>query len=304
MLPNFIGIGAPKAGTTWLARCLGEHPEIHVAPIKETKFFDDEQIEGRRAEYEAHFKGAGNAKAVGEISVRYLASRRGAAERIRQWLPDARLFVSLRNPVDQIWSHYWHLQRQNFHQGDVSDLADTVEEAVRRYPDLLIEPALYGKHLAHWLHVFDRGRLHVIFYDDIAARPARVVEGLYAFLGVDPAFRAPGLSVRDASVRRGTSPRTPWLGRAHRALYATLGTGLYGSLKRALGPRRADAVKRRLRVREIMEGVFMRSGYPSLPPGTQAHLAELVRDDVRRLEALVGRDLATWLDPAAGETDG
>ena len=39
MLPNFIGIGAPKAGTTWLARCLGEHPQVCMAAVKETEFW-------------------------------------------------------------------------------------------------------------------------------------------------------------------------------------------------------------------------------------------------------------------------
>ena len=36
ILPNFIGIGAPKSGTTWLAKCLGEHPDVFMAPVKET----------------------------------------------------------------------------------------------------------------------------------------------------------------------------------------------------------------------------------------------------------------------------
>ena len=127
MLPNFIGIGAPKAGTTWLFNCLQEHPQVFVAPVKETKFFDDENIEGRILEYEAHFRGAEGAIAVGEISTRYLSSNRGAAERIHRYLPEVRLFVSLRNPSDQAYSHYWHLRRQNFHQWKRANLPETFE---------------------------------------------------------------------------------------------------------------------------------------------------------------------------------
>src|SRR5947208_7454350 len=111
MLPNFIGIGAPKAGTTWLAKCLAEHPQVFMAAVKKTNFFDYAAIEGRMTEYEIHFAGAEGKKAVGEYSVRYLLSAH-APERIQQILPGVRLIVSFRNPIDQVYSHYWHLHRQ------------------------------------------------------------------------------------------------------------------------------------------------------------------------------------------------
>lgn len=294
MLPNFIGIGAPKAGTTWLFRCLQEHPEVYMAPVKETKFFDDESIEGRRAEYEAHFAGADGAKAVGEISIRYLASKRGAAERIRRWIPDVRLFVSLRNPIDQIWSHYWHLRRQNFHQTDPASVPATVEEAMARYPELLLEPSLYGKHLAHWLGSFDREQLLVVLYDDIAIRPEAVIRQIYRFIGVDPDFVPASLGVRDGSVRRGASPRTPWLGVAHQTLYATLHRRMYGPLKHFLGSWRAERIKNGLHVRQIMELLFMRPGYPPIPETMRQQLTDIVAEDLRCLERLIDRDLTAW----------
>ncbi|HLG14349.1 MAG TPA: sulfotransferase domain-containing protein [Blastocatellia bacterium] len=300
MLPNFIGIGAAKAGTTWLFRCLQEHPEIYVAPVKETKFFDDEQIEGRGAEYEAHFAGALGAKAVGEISVRYLASRRDAARRIQQWIPNVRLFVSLRNPIDQVWSHYWHLRRQNFHQDRASSIPATVEDGIHRYPELLLEPALYGKHLRHWLEFFDREQLHVILYDEIAARPDLVIRDLYAFLTVDPGFRPASLSVSDASVRRGASPRSAWLGAAHRKLYGLMQRGLNRPLKRIVGPWRADRIKERLRVRQVMEGLFMQPGYPAIPSAVRHQLASLLAGEIQQVEALLGRNLSAWREPAEG----
>jgi hypothetical protein len=54
ILPNFIGIGAPKAGTTWLAKCLGEHPDVFMAAVKETEFWKFADAEQRLAEYAAH----------------------------------------------------------------------------------------------------------------------------------------------------------------------------------------------------------------------------------------------------------
>ena len=79
MLPNFIGLGAPKSATTWLYHCLREHPEVFVADSKEVMFFDYGDIRGRLETYEKHFKWAGDAKAIGEFSTRYLASTRAPA---------------------------------------------------------------------------------------------------------------------------------------------------------------------------------------------------------------------------------
>src|SRR5262245_10285732 len=117
-LPNFIGIGAPKAGTTWLAKCLGEHPDVFMPGAKELVFFDYGDFEHRLDDYQAHFQGVRSESAVGEFTTRYMASEL-PAPRIQRMIPGARLIACLRNPADQIYSHYWHLSRQNFHQADV-----------------------------------------------------------------------------------------------------------------------------------------------------------------------------------------
>src|SRR5436190_8834257 len=102
MLPNFIGIGAPKAGTTWFFKCLQEHPEVFVAAVKETSFFDFAEVAGRLDKYEEHFAGSESFPARGEISTRYLTSQEAPA-RVKTYVPTARLFVSLRNPIDQVY---------------------------------------------------------------------------------------------------------------------------------------------------------------------------------------------------------
>ena len=113
--PTFLGIGAPKAGTTWLARCLAEHPDVFLVDTKETNFFDWDTVDGRWSEYERHYLNATDEHAVGEVSVRYFASK-AAPARAHKYLPDARLFAVIREPGQQLLSHYYHLMRQNFHQ--------------------------------------------------------------------------------------------------------------------------------------------------------------------------------------------
>lgn len=293
MLPTFIGVGAPRAGTTWLFNCLAEHPDIFMAPVKETNFFDYATIEGRLGEYEAHFAGAERARAVGEISVRYLNSSR-APERIARLLPAARLFVSLRNPVDQVYSHYWHLLRQNFHQWDVQRVPASFEEALAQYEDKLLGPAYYSCHLQRWLQHFDPAQLHVLFYDDIRSQPREMLARLYAYVGVDDGFVPRSMADTGARARRGTSPRRGLLRQVYVRLYDRLSRRVYYPLKLLLGTRRADRLKRLLRAREAMETVFQQQGYPPMRPETRALLRQRFAQDIQALAALTGRDLRHW----------
>jgi len=102
--PPFVGLGAPKAATTWLFHCLQEHPSVFIPDEKEIGFFSYlDDIDGRMPEYLSYFRGAESTPAKGEIFVMYLSNPL-AAERIKRHLPDAKLFLSLRNPVEQIYS--------------------------------------------------------------------------------------------------------------------------------------------------------------------------------------------------------
>ena len=293
MLPNFIGIGAPKAGTTWLFQCLREHPQVFIAPCKETNFFDYGTIAGRLHEYQAHFSGAAGQLAVGEISTRYLTSM-CAPERILNYLPAARLFVTLRNPIEQIYSHYWHLSRQNFHQWSRATAPATFEQALEQYQDRLLGPARYARHIERWLKHFDRSQLLVILYDDIETRPAEVMQTLCEFLRVDARFQAPSLQRRDATVRQGTSPRSPLHARLHASLYRQINRGLYAPLKKIVGTNSAIRLKDTLRVRPIMEALFQRQGYPPMSRQTRALLYDRVAPDIQELAGLIDRDLSRW----------
>lgn len=294
MLPNFIGIGAPKAGTTWLARCLGQHPQVFMAAAKEVCFLDYGEIEGRLHEYEEHFVGSERAVAVGEFTTRYLASERPPA-RIKALLPGAQLIVSLRNPIDQVYSHYWHLLRQNFHGWDGDHQPRSFEEALERFGDRLLGHALYHTHLSRWLSFFDRDQLLICFYDDICARPEAVIREVYSFLGVDPDYLPPSLRARGTDTRQGVSLRNDLVGRCYSKIYGRLNRHVYYPLKRRIGVARASRVKDALRVRQLMELVFFRKSYPPMKQETRALLAERFRDEIAGLEELTSRNLGLWI---------
>lgn len=292
MLPTFLGIGAPKAATTWLFRCLEEHPDVFVANVKETEFFSWGHTIRTLDEYQAHFAEVEDETAVGEVTTSYLYWE-GAAKRMQEVLSEVRLFVSLRNPIDQVYSHYWHLRRQNFHQ-EKHPRPERFEEALEMYPEKLLRPARYAEHLERWLSLFDREQLHVIFFDDIQTAPEEVIEGLYAFLNVDSSVRPSTLGRTDKSVRRGTSPRNSLYERVYTQLYDGLTQYVYHPVKQWIGPARAEHLKNTLRVRETLETLLRREGYPEMANGTRACLREHFADDIARLERLTGRDLSHW----------
>ncbi|HVW37520.1 MAG TPA: sulfotransferase domain-containing protein, partial [Pirellulales bacterium] len=158
--------------------------------------------------------------------------------------------------------------------------------------------ARYYGHLQRWLTFFDRSQLLILFYDDLRSEPARILREVYSFLDVDPEFVAPSTHETGTAVRRGVSPRSSRSGRLHAVFYHRLNWYLYRPLKRLLGVRRAAHLKDLLRVRQSLEAVFFRQGYPAMRPETRALLAERFASEIRSLEDLTGRDLSHWCRPS------
>src|SRR5918995_5717493 len=118
MLPNFIVIGAAKAGTTSLHWYLAEHPAVFMTPVKDPSYFafgldehgkllwgdlDVHYFNVRSwTEYQRLFDDAGDATAVGEASTMYLECPQ-SADRIRKALPDVRIICSIRQPVERAY---------------------------------------------------------------------------------------------------------------------------------------------------------------------------------------------------------
>ena len=107
VLPNFVIIGAQKSGTTSLSYYLQEHPEIYVYP-KEIHFFDDRDgtYEHGLEFYSGFFAESQGAKAIGECTPCYIYAEQ-PPERMYEAIPNAKLILIARNPVDRAYSNYW-----------------------------------------------------------------------------------------------------------------------------------------------------------------------------------------------------
>lgn len=266
-MPDFVIVGAAKSATTWLSDNLGRCPDAFI-PGPEPHFFSDNFSRGL-GWYEEWFREARPEQVVGEKSADYLAHP-DAAARLRRVLPNARLVVQLRNPVDRAYSDYCML----FRRGEVGPAPerylDPGKAEVRRF----LDGGLYGRHLAAYYALFPRDQIKVILYDDIRRDPERIFAEVCEFLGLDPA-RRPGLGPR-VKVKE-----APMLPRGMRRLLAPL--------KPRVEPLRSHPA---FRAAHALLARPVR--YPPLAPDLRRRMWTHFSNDVRALEQLLGRDLRDW----------
>jgi hypothetical protein len=262
-LPDFLGIGAQRAATTWVHQCLREHPQIFVPACKEIHFFDQNYHKGS-AWYASHFRPGIGHRSIGEVTPNYL-DHELAAPRMARMLPGARLFVILRDPAERALSAYRFFRHQ--FQGL------SFPEACRK--PFLIELGRYAKHLKRIFGYYPREQVKIMLYDDILRDPGLVLRNLYHFLNVNDCFVPPSLPIlyNHASLRTvdGTPDSLGWL--AHPFKHLPLVRWLRRRLGRQSRCSRCDRIS--LAVLENLRRVF--------------------HEDVLELQELIGRDCSAWL---------
>jgi len=283
-MPDFLIIGAAKAGTTSLYNYMGQHPDVFMSPLKEPDFFalEGEVCPPKRINdieaYHALFSGAGEAQAVGEASTLYLYSEKAPA-RIREFIPEAKLIAVLRDPSERAHSNfiYW----RQMHCEKLTDFRRAVkEEPVRRskgwrYNWRYVEKGFYYGQLKRYYDLFEPGQIRVYLYEDLCDDPAGVVREAFRFIGVDETFR-PDMSAR---YKVSSVPGNALAGALLRKK---------NPLRKALHPLVPRGVRRRMRERLL-------TARPGLSPALRRELVGVYREDILKLQGLIDRDLSGWL---------
>lgn len=194
-LPNFLLIGAMKAGTTSLYEYLRLHPQVYVPDTKELNFFlaeyagthplrPPEQMNWPRGLdwYASQFRASAGATAIGEVSPNYTKFPHypGAPERIHDLIPDVRLIYVVRHPLERLRSHYLHdvsIGRQR------SPLRDVVFDDTR-----YIDASRYAMQIERFERFFDPDRILLLTSQELRSHPDTSVDRILAFLGVEPAL--------------------------------------------------------------------------------------------------------------------
>ena len=299
-LPDFFVAGAPKAGTTALHAALARHPALFMSAVKEPKFFltdgppptrggpGDVQTYRehvwRREDYEALFDPASAGVLRGESTPFYLYNR-DAQRRIHALIPDAKLIVILRDPVERAHSNWTHLWSAGL--DPISDFVQACAEEENRvaagWADFWRYTSLgrYGEQLEHLYTVFPSEQVFVLRYRDLVENPADVLDQICAFLGVPQGVltEVPRENVT-AHPRRSVRHRT--VSRAVRTSAAV--SRVVPGASAMTGP---------------LERILQRDSPPRQPLTWEQRQALLPRfeADIRLLEDLTGQDFSLWLRP-------
>ncbi len=283
---DFVGIGAARCATTWLARCLGEHPSIHLPRRKELHYFDNDFLfEPALRRLRRAFAGARPGQLRGEITPRYIISP-PALERIARHCPGVRILVSLRDPVERAFSQFLYL-RYNLKREPLREFHEAIGGPLR---DEYIGRSRYAGPLQTVLGLFGSDRVHVVLYDDVAARPHEVLRGLYGFLGVDPGFVPPSAARHvNRSRERRAAPPDWWAALLrHFALGRT-------RTARLLRPGLRPVLRSINRLIDLAAGGRPGPAPAPLDGDARRRLFErYFKDDVERTEKILGRDLSAW----------
>jgi hypothetical protein len=201
-LPDFLIIGAQKAGTTALYAYLRRHPGITGPSWKEVSYFDRHYDRGE-AWYRGNFPNRARArgKLVGEASPSYIFHPLGP-ERVRALVLEALLVALVRNPVDRALSHYHHEVALGREPLSFEDALDAEDERLRGEEERLVaDPRYfsrawwshaykargrYAEQLERWLAVFPREQLLILPSEDLGAEPERAHARVLDFLGAAP----------------------------------------------------------------------------------------------------------------------
>lgn len=191
-LPNFIVIGAQKAGSSTLHDLLSAHPQVFMSKQKELHYFDDCVLIPTFMKYQEAFYGAASFKAIGETTPSYL-SYPGAAEKIRAVIGDIKIIAVLRDPVDRIYSQYWH---------NIKNGRETLElrEAIDAEPSRLAQMGM--SFFSHYAYLHRSGYetcldaykskfscVHVLRLEDIRVDAKQALSKLETFLQLDTSFQ-------------------------------------------------------------------------------------------------------------------
>ena len=295
-LPNFLMIGAQKSGTSAIYAYLSQHPQVFTSENKEPGFFafeglrrsfagPDDARAGRYIvrdleRYRRLFREAGDRARAGEASSIYLYAPQ-AAERIRHYIPNAKLIAVLRDPVDRAYSAYRHLVRDgreslSFEEGLAAEPSRT---AANWHPIFHYKQrGFYYAQLRRFFELFSREQMAVYTYDEFKADPRALLKSMFVFLGIDPDFQP------DMSVRHNVSgiPRS-------RLLHAIIDRP---SRAKDLAKRLLPAGAARLHAALMSRNIEVSE--PRIAPETERALREEYRGDIVQLESLIGRDLSAW----------
>jgi hypothetical protein len=210
-LPDFIIIGAQKAGTTSLDAYLREHPDVLPCARKEVQFFHGRRYLWGEDWYRRQFLNPADLNGTPEFSGRRLIGGEATPyyifhphvpERIAKMTPDAKLIALLRDPVARAYSQYQHNVRREKEQLSFADALKREEDVLPAEEErMLADPnhlseiyhrwsykrrGCYAEQIERYYRLFPREQLLIVKSEDFFERPQETYDQVLDFLGLTP----------------------------------------------------------------------------------------------------------------------
>jgi hypothetical protein len=190
--PTFVGIGSMRCGSTWLYQVLQCHPDIRMGDLKEVDFF----FFPRMLHYDLHWYEAlfapqqdGPKLIRGEISPRYARLKGWQVNRIATLLPDLRIILTLRHPIERMWSQtlydFGRLGRRDVRKVGINEFLRQLERARSKLS------ADYFRMVKIWSDAFGREAMHIGFFDQLRDDPQAFIGGVLKHIGASTSWKIP-----------------------------------------------------------------------------------------------------------------
>ncbi|MBD3345948.1 MAG: hypothetical protein GF401_12870 [Chitinivibrionales bacterium] len=201
---DFVYIGAPRAGSTWLAAALSEHPQIWIPHNKELHFFNRYSLYPTYFSYpkgidyyRQYFVKAPENALLGDISPLYYFDS-DTAQRIVRHFPEVKIIALLRNPADVAFSVYLKRKTQEFRK-------PTFEQELKR-DKRFIDLGYYFRQLKPYFDYFPRENIGIWIYEHFFDNQEESIKNVYHFLGVDYRF-VPGVIGKKINAAKDPGPK-------------------------------------------------------------------------------------------------
>lgn len=297
--PNFFIVGAPKCGTTALCNYISQHPSAFIPNRKELHFFGTDLGYHYRVSdintYLKFFSEAESYQVRGEGSVWYLLSKQASSE-IKQFNPNAKIIIMLRNPVDLLYSlHAQYLYNEYENVKDFSRIL-YIEEQRRHginlpkkitsnYGLVYKEAAHFRPQIERYLGNFDRKNVHIIIYEKFRNDTVNEMRKLERFLNLETHNKYE-LGVVNASKKWRNIHLHNFFEDPPDVISKMAGTCLMAN----------DPIKAgRWVFRKIDRSLNLnRKQRPELDPLLRKNIRDKFTDDIKYVEQLIGMKLDCW----------
>lgn len=294
---DFVVIGAQKAGSTTLAVGLSQHPDIWM-PATEVDVYRDPVYSASAEQALLRTLRAHSDAARRGIKCPDYLGRAEVPPRLAALPVAPKLLVVLRDPVARaVSSYYWHVRWGLLPVEDpnigIAKVLDGHYAAHDPTSSDILDWGLYGKHLTHYLSLYPRELLHILFDWQLRDCPQAAFGSAFGFLGVDTAF-LPTIDEKSANEGIYSQQRLRFLKLRNKHRLRWSDDGTYATIPPARGlvpwlTSQGVAVADRYLLSHLFD-----NSRPELSADLLAALRKYYRDDVERTEAMLGVDLSAW----------